>query len=158
MRILVVGAGGVGSAVAAVARRGRFFESMTLADVDVSRAEAAVAPLDDERFASASVDGSDPASLAETITTSGADVVLNATDPSFNPEIFQAAFDAGCTYLDMAMTLSSPHPERPYEEPGAKLGDAQFAEHERWRERGLLALVGIGVEPGLSDVFARYAA
>src|SRR5205814_9412545 len=69
-----------------------------------------------------------------------------------------AAFTAGCTYLDMAMTLSSPHPERPHEEPGAKLGDAQFAEHERWRERGLLALVGIGVEPGLSDVFARYAA
>ena len=39
-----------------------------------------------------------------------------------------------------------------------KLGDAQFAMHEEWREGGLLALVGIGVEPGLSDVFARYAA
>jgi saccharopine dehydrogenase-like NADP-dependent oxidoreductase len=58
----------------------------------------------------------------------------------------------------MAMTLSEPHPERPYEEPGVKLGDAQFAEDERWRDAGLLALVGIGVEPGLSDVFARYAA
>jgi saccharopine dehydrogenase (NAD+, L-lysine-forming) len=84
--------------------------------------------------------------------------VLNATDPRFNPLIFAAAFEAGCTYLDMAMTLSSPHPQRPYEQPGVKLGDAQFAEHERWAERGLLALVGIGVEPGLSDVFARYAA
>jgi saccharopine dehydrogenase-like NADP-dependent oxidoreductase len=158
MRILVVGAGGVGSAVAAVARRRRFFELMTLADVDVRRAEAAVAPLGDERFTSASVDASDPASLAATIATSAADVVLNATDPRFNPPIFRAAFDAGCTYLDMAMTLSSPHPERPYEEPHVKLGDAQFAEHERWLERGLLALVGMGVEPGLSDVFARYAA
>jgi len=84
--------------------------------------------------------------------------VLNATDPRFNPQIFAAAFGAGCTYLDMAMTLSSPHPDRPHEEPGVKLGDAQFAENDRWRERGLLALVGIGVEPGLSDVFARYAA
>jgi saccharopine dehydrogenase-like NADP-dependent oxidoreductase len=58
----------------------------------------------------------------------------------------------------MAMTLSEPHPERPYEVPGVKLGDRQFAEHERWQEAGLLALLGIGVEPGLSDVFARYAA
>ena len=58
----------------------------------------------------------------------------------------------------MAMTLSRPHPERPHEQPGVKLGDEQFAERERWEEAGLLALVGIGVEPGLSDVFARYAA
>src|SRR3954466_13851755 len=158
MRILVVGAGGVGSAVAAVARRRRFFERMTLADLDPRRAEAAVAPLDGDRFAAASVDASDEASLATAIAESGADAVLNATDPRFNPQIFAAAFEAGCTYLDMAMTLSAPHPERPYEEPGVKLGDAQFAEHKRWQERGLLALVGIGVEPGLSDVFARYAA
>jgi saccharopine dehydrogenase-like NADP-dependent oxidoreductase len=158
MRILVVGAGGVGSAIAAVARRRGFFERMTLADLDVLRAEAAVAPLDDKRFASAAVDASDPGALAAAIAASGADVVLNATDPRFNPQIFGAAFAAGCTYLDMAMTLSSPHPERPYEEPHVKLGDAQFAEHERWLERGLLALVGIGVEPGLSDVFARHAA
>ena len=38
-----------------------------------------------------------------------------------------------------------------------KLGDAQFDAAERWSEAGRLALVGIGVEPGLSDVFARYA-
>jgi saccharopine dehydrogenase-like NADP-dependent oxidoreductase len=158
MRILVVGAGGVGSAVAAVARRRRFFERMTLADLDAARAESAVAPLDDNRFAAAAVDASDEASLTAAIAESGADAVLNATDPRFNPQIFAAAFEAGCTYLDMAMTLSSPHPQRPYEEPGVKLGDAQFADHERWVERGLLALVGIGVEPGLSDVFARSAA
>jgi saccharopine dehydrogenase (NAD+, L-lysine forming) len=158
MRILVVGAGGVGSAVGAVARRRGFFERMTLADVDARRAEAAVAPLGDERFAAAAVDASDPGSLASAIAESRAEVVLNATDPRFNRQIFAAAFEAGCTYLDMAMTLSSPHPERPYEQPHVKLGDAQFAEHERWVERGLLALVGMGVEPGLSDVFARYAA
>src|SRR5256885_9287135 len=158
MRILVVGAGGVGSAVAAVARRRAFFERMTLVDLDVRRAEAAVAPLDDKRFASAGVDASDPEALASAIAASGADVVLNATDPRFNPSIFDAVFDAGCTYLDMALTFASPHPQRPYEEPHVKLGDAQFAEPERWLERGVLALVGMGVEPGLSDVFARYAA
>jgi saccharopine dehydrogenase-like NADP-dependent oxidoreductase len=58
----------------------------------------------------------------------------------------------------MAMTLSRPHPERPHDQPGAMLGADQFAASDRWSERGLLALVGMGVEPGLSDVFARYAA
>ena len=87
-----------------------------------------------------------------------ADVILNAVDPRFNPAIFAAAFEANCTYLDMAMTLSRPHPEKPYEEPGVKLGDEQFARDEQWKAAGLLALVGMGVEPGLSDVLARYAA
>ena len=72
--------------------------------------------------------------------------------------IFDGAFAAGADYLDMAMSLSQPHPERPHEEPGVKLGDEQFAKAGDWEEAGRLALVGIGVEPGLSDVFARYAA
>lgn len=56
------------------------------------------------------------------------------------------------------MTLSEPHPVHPFEETHVKLGDYQFAQDENWRQAGLLALVGIGVEPGASDVFARYAA
>ncbi|MDE3026699.1 MAG: saccharopine dehydrogenase NADP-binding domain-containing protein, partial [Acidobacteriota bacterium] len=158
MKVLVVGTGGVGAAVAAVARRRRFFERIVLADVNAARAEAVVASLADPRFEAAAVDASDAGSVAELIRASGADAVLNATDPRFNPQIFAAAGEAGTTYLDLAMTLSRPHPLQPYERPGVMLGDAQFAEHERWLERGNLALVGIGVEPGLSDVFARYAA
>ena len=158
MKVLVVGTGGVGAAVAAVARRRRFFERMTFADLDPARPQQLVASLADDRFAAAAVDASDTGSVAELIRASGADAVLNATDPRFDPQIFAAAFATGATYLDMAMTLSSPDQEAPYERPGVKLGDAQFAEHERWAERGRLALVGIGVEPGLSDIFARYAA
>ena len=99
-----------------------------------------------------------PAAIVELARAERADAILNACDPRFNPPIFEAAFEAGCTYLDMAMTLSKPHPERPYSEVGVMLGDEQFAQTPRWEEAGLLALVGIGVEPGLSDVFARYAA
>jgi saccharopine dehydrogenase (NAD+, L-lysine-forming) len=156
VKVLVVGTGGVGAAVGAVARRRDFFERMTFADLDPARPEAVVARLDDGRFAAAQVDASDEASVAALARE--ADVVLNATDPRFNPPIFAAAFEGGCTYLDMAMTLSEPHPEEPYSQPGVMLGEAQFVEHQRWSEAGRLALVGIGVEPGLSDVFARYAA
>jgi saccharopine dehydrogenase-like NADP-dependent oxidoreductase len=150
VRILVVGTGGVGGAVAAVAQRRSFFERMTLADVDPARPQALVDSLGDDRFAAAQVDASDPASVAALIRETGSDAVLNATDPRFNPQIFEAAFETGATYLDMAMTLS--------ERGGARLGDAQFAQHDAWAAKGQLALVGIGVEPGLSDVFARYAA
>jgi saccharopine dehydrogenase (NAD+, L-lysine-forming) len=159
MRVLIVGAGGVGAAVAAIARRRAFIEHLTLADVDQRRAATVAARMgDDRRLASARVDASDEAQLAELIASIAPDAVLNATDPRFNEPIFNACFVTGTTYLDMAMTLSKPHPERPYEEPGVKLGDAQFAAARQWEEAGLLALVGIGVEPGLSDVLARYAA
>jgi saccharopine dehydrogenase-like NADP-dependent oxidoreductase len=157
MRVLVVGAGGVGSAVAAIARRRGFFERMILADLSADRAAAAAAR-GDERFGSAALDASDSAAIAALARAERADVVLNACDPWLNPPIFAAARAAGCHYLDMAMTLSERHPERPFELPGVMLGDAQFAVHDLWEADGLLALCGMGVEPGLSDVFARYAA
>jgi saccharopine dehydrogenase-like NADP-dependent oxidoreductase len=158
VKILVIGAGGVGAAVGAVARRRDFFERLVFADVSEDRAIAAAERTGDDRFSGIALDASDEDSIAAAARAHEADAVLNAVDPRFNPPIFAAAFAAGCTYLDLAMTLSEPHPERPYEETGVKLGDAQLAQHERWQERGLLALVGMGVEPGLSDVFARYAA
>jgi saccharopine dehydrogenase (NAD+, L-lysine forming) len=157
MRILVIGSGGVGAAVAAIARRRDFFERMVLADLNPERAKAAVAGLDDGRFGSAAVDASDRAAIVELARAERADVILNACDPWLNPPIFGAAFEAGCTYLDMAMTLSRRHPEKPFEQPGVMLGDEQFAAAGEWERAGRLALVGIGVEPGLSDVFARYA-
>jgi saccharopine dehydrogenase-like NADP-dependent oxidoreductase len=158
VRVLVVGAGGVGSAFAAIAQRRAFFEHITLGDLAAQRAEAVTARLDDERFSAVALDASSVESMVECIRAAEADVVLNATDPRFNPQIFAAAFETRCMYVDMAMTLSEPDPEQPYQRPGVKLGDLQFAEHERWRDAGLLALVGMGVEPGLSDVFARFAA
>jgi saccharopine dehydrogenase-like NADP-dependent oxidoreductase len=158
MRILVIGAGGVGSATAAIAARRSFFDHFVLADFDEQRARDAVAELDDGRFTAARVDASDADAVAELTRAVDADVVLNACDPRLNPPIFDGVFVAGRTYLDMAMHLSSPHPERPHEACGVKLGDAQFDVADRWEAKRQLALVGIGVEPGMSDVFARYAA
>jgi saccharopine dehydrogenase-like NADP-dependent oxidoreductase len=157
MRILVIGAGGVGGAVAAIARRRDFFERMVLADVSLDRARAAAAR-GDERFGAVALDATDTGAIVALAEAERADAILNACDPWLNPPIFAAAARAGCTYLDMAMTLSERHPSRPFEEPGVKLGDAQFAAAGEWEAAGRLALCGIGVEPGLSDVFARYAA
>jgi saccharopine dehydrogenase (NAD+, L-lysine-forming) len=158
MRVLVIGAGGVGEAIAAIARRRGFFERMLLADIDRGRAQAVVDRLGDDRLAAAALDASDEDAIVALAREERATLILNACDPRFNPPIFAAARAAGCNYLDMAMTLSEPHPERPFEEPGVKLGDAQFAAAADWEGAGLLALVGMGVEPGFADVAARYAA
>jgi saccharopine dehydrogenase-like NADP-dependent oxidoreductase len=158
VRILVVGTGGVGSAFAAIAKRRPFFEHCALADYDPARPTEVVEGLDDGRFSAHAVDASSTESIAALIRETEADAVLNSVDPLFNVPIFDACFDAGVTYLDMAMTLSEPHPTNPYEEVGVKLGDYQFERAEAWEEKGLLALVGIGIEPGAADVFARFAA
>ena len=153
-----MGTGGVGSAFAAIARRRAFFEHCVLADYELQRAETAVSGLDDGRFSGQRVDASTKEDVLRLIAETKPDAVLNAVDPVFNMPIFEACFEARVTYLDMAMSLSRPHTERPYEEPGVKLGDEQFARAKAWEDAGLLALVGIGVEPGAADVFARYAA
>src|SRR3954469_7016550 len=158
MRILLVGAGGVGGAVTGIAARRPFFEAMVVADYDLGRAEKAVAAVGDDRFTAARVDAADEAAVRALLIEHRCDALLNATDPRFVLPLFRAALAAGATYLDMAMSLSRPHPERPHELTGVKLGDEQFAEAERWETAGRVALVGMGVEPGLSDVLARYAA
>jgi saccharopine dehydrogenase (NAD+, L-lysine forming) len=158
MRILVLGAGGVGGSVVPIAARRSFFEHVVVADYDEGRATTVVDRIDDPRFSAARVDASDAAAVAALCRAERISHVLNAVDPRFVMPIFEGAFAAGADYLDMAMSLSRPHPERPHELTGVKLGDEQFAQADAWQSAGRLALVGIGVEPGLSDVFARYAA
>jgi saccharopine dehydrogenase (NAD+, L-lysine forming) len=158
VRILVIGSGGVGSALAPIAARRDFFEQIVMADYDLDRARRAVDGVGDERFVAARIDASNAEEVAALAREHRATHVVNAVDPRFVMPIFDGAFAAGADYLDMAMSLSRPHPDRPHEQPGVKLGDEQFAKAGAWETAGRLALVGMGVEPGLSDVFARHAA
>jgi saccharopine dehydrogenase (NAD+, L-lysine-forming) len=158
MRVVLVGAGGVGDAFARIAARRPFFERLVVADYDRERAERTVAAVGDDRFVVAQVDASDADSVAALVRDHQGTHVMNAVDPRFVMPIFDGAYAAGADYLDMAMSLSQPDMERPYERVGVKLGDEQFAKAAQWEQAGRLALVGMGVEPGLSDVFARYAA
>ena len=158
MNILMVGTGSVGAAVVAIAARRGFFDSFVAADYSVDRAKRAVAAVADDRFTATTVDASSTADIAELCRTHDITHVLNAVDPRFTMSVFDGALNAGAHYLDMAMSLSRPHPEEPYRRTGIKLGDEQFAAAPSWEAAGQLALVGMGVEPGMSDVFARYAA
>jgi saccharopine dehydrogenase-like NADP-dependent oxidoreductase len=165
MRILLVGAGGVGDAIAKIAARRDFFETIVVSDYDPARAQRTIDWIAAKhgadaaaRFVAAQVDASDPEAVAALAREHGASHVMNAVEPKFVPTVFAGALAAGADYLDMAMSLSEPHPEDPYSQTGVKLGDDQFEQAPDWEQAGRLALVGMGVEPGLSDVFARHAA
>jgi saccharopine dehydrogenase-like NADP-dependent oxidoreductase len=163
MKILLVGAGGVGNALAKLLATRDFYEHVIVADYDTSRAEGVLEwiaerfPNARSRFSAEHIDASAPENVTALAKKHSATVVMNAVEPAFVQSIFQGALDANADYMDMAMSLSIPHPTDPHNTPGIKLGDWQFDRAAEWEASGRLALVGMGVEPGISDVFAKYA-
>ena len=157
MRALVIGAGGVGSAIANIASRKSFITELVIADYDASKAHAVTQKIQDPRFTSVEVDAGDLVALEGLISKVNPDVVINAVDPRFVMQIFTAVQNAGANYMDMAMSLSKAHPTDPFHKTGVMLGDEQFAQAETWEKNNNYALIGIGIEPGMSDIFARYA-
>jgi len=124
MRILLVGAGGVGTAFARIAAR-RSFAELVIADYDLGRAQRAAVARDG--YEAVQLDARDERAVAGLLTQRRCDVLMNATDPRFVMPLFCAAIQAGTHYLDMAMSLSYPHPDDPYRETGVKLGDRVLA-------------------------------
>jgi saccharopine dehydrogenase-like NADP-dependent oxidoreductase len=158
MKVLLVGVGGVGEAIATIAKPRSWIEQIILADYKIERAKEVQKKLgDDQRFPVEFIDASQQENVEALAKKYHVDLIMNAVDPVLNQQIFDAAYNVGATYMDMAMTLSELHPDDPFHKPGIKLGDYQFEMAKDWEAKGLLAIVGIGVEPGMADVFARYA-
>jgi len=160
MKVLLVGVGGVGEAIAAIAKPRKWLELMVLADYNVKRAEEVqkkMGTADAKRFPVEFIDASKQESIETLAKKYNVDLIMNSVDPVFNKQIFDAAYNVGVKYMDMAMTLSEPHPTDPFHKVGVKLGDYQFDKAKAWEQKKALALVGFGVEPGMADVFARYA-
>jgi saccharopine dehydrogenase-like NADP-dependent oxidoreductase len=158
MKVLLVGVGGVGEAIAAIAKSHKWVEQMVLADYNVKRAKEVQKKLrQPKRFPVEFVDAGRKSDIIKLARKFKVDLIMNAVDPVYNEQIFDAAYAVGVNYMDMAMTLSKPHKTDPFNKCGVKLGDYQFAKAKEWKKKGLLALVGIGVEPGMVDVFARHA-
>ena len=151
MRVLLIGVGTVGEAIARLAAERDWCEQLVLADYDTQRATALAASLGGgDRFPVERVDARDSGQIVGLARRHRSELVMNAVDPQFLMPIFEAALEAGTHYMDMAMSLSRPG--------GPKLGDEQFARADAWEASGKLALVGMGMDPGLSDVFAAHAA
>jgi len=159
MRILLVGVGTVGEAIARMCATRDWCETMVLADYDLGRAMRLQGEIGEpERFPVAPLDAGKADLVAEMARRHRVDLVMNAVDPRFVMPLFDGALAAGVNYMDMATSLSRPHPTDPYQLPGIKLGDEQFGRSAEWERAGRLAVVGMGMDPGLTDVFAAYAA
>ena len=128
MRVLLVGAGGVGSAAVGIAARRDFFETLVVADYDLRRAQRAIASHPgDARLVAAQVDASSADAVSALCREHRITHVFNAVDPRFVMPVFDGAYAAGADYLDMAMSLSHLHPQVPHEQTGVKLGDGVAA-------------------------------
>jgi saccharopine dehydrogenase-like NADP-dependent oxidoreductase len=159
MKVLLVGLGTVGEAVAKLSAGKPWLEQMVLADHDIDRVRSIAAEIGDAAaYPTAQIDASDTAAVEALARQYGVDVVVNAVDPRFVMPVFRGALAAGAHYIDTAVSLSEPHPTEPYSKPGRLLGEEQFAMDAEWRERGQLALLGVGISPGLVQVFAAGAA
>ena len=162
MKVLIVGTGGVGESMAAIAARRDpnkgWLEKMVMADYDLAKAQAISKRLGEDRFPAEKVDASNPDEVAALATKHGVDIICNLVAPEFNPQLLQAALKAKTHYLDTAMTVSEPHPEGLIGPTGVMLGDKEFPLSPEFDKIGKVAFAGFGVEPGMADYFARYAA
>jgi saccharopine dehydrogenase-like NADP-dependent oxidoreductase len=128
-----------------------------IADYDLGRSLQLADRVGDPRFTGVQVDASDETEIIRLIEIHQVTHVLNLLDPRYVMPIFRACLVSRVNYLDTAMSLSRPNASSPFTQTGVKLGDEQFELASDWERAGILALCGMGVEPGLADVFARYA-
>ena len=148
MKVLLVGVGGVGEAVAVMANTRPWLEKMVLADYSLERARKVQTKLNNlEKFPVEQLDASDIDQVIQIARKHQVDLLMNAVNVEFDTALFEAAYQSGCTYMDMAMNGI-----------GADMGKYEFAAHDKWVQKGLLAIRATGADPGMTDVFARYAA
>ena len=150
MKVLLVGVGGVGEAIAVIAKDKPWLEKMVLADYNLKRVKEVRRKLGSPRkkFPVEWIDAGDKKQIVELAKKYDVDLIMNAVDPVFNEKIFDAAYQAGCHYMDMAMTLSAPHPTDPFQQCGVKLGDYQFERAAKWEKKRPAGLRGYGRRAG----------
>ena len=139
MKVLVVGLGAVGSVIAQVLLQGKAIESVTMADKNTAQA-LELAKLSRSRTKVVKIDANNKEELGAAIE--GQDVVINVSHPRFNHQMMDLSLSSGANYIDLA---------------GNGLSE-QLAQDKVWKDAGLLALPGLGEDPGLSNIYARFAA
>ncbi len=148
-KVLIIGAGGVGSVVTQkCARVPEVFSEITLASRTLEKCEK-IAGLIARPIGTAQVDADNVAETASLLRRLQPDLVINAALPYQDLSIMDACLEAGVNYLDTAN----------YEPPeeAAFSYKWQWAYDEKFRRAGLTALLGSGFDPGVTNVFCVYA-
>jgi len=146
----MLGAGAVGTVAALKFVQDAMLEQLVIADAVSARASLLADRVNEPRATSRRLDARDRVALARTIRETGSTLVLNAALPATNLEVMRACLDAGCHYIDMASGGS--------EDDGIPKLDDQFALDAEFKAAGRLAMLGMGADPGTTNVYAAYAA
>ncbi len=148
-RVLVIGAGGVGGVVAhKCAQRPEAFSEIMLASRTLARVEAVAAGLP-RKVLVRQVDADEPAQVARLIREFRPALVLNMALPYQDLSIMDACLETRTDYLDTANY-------EPRDVARFEYG-WQWAYHERYRDAGVMALLGCGFDPGVTNAFTAYA-
>ncbi|NOQ30156.1 MAG: saccharopine dehydrogenase family protein [Helicobacteraceae bacterium] len=148
--VLIIGAGGVGRVVThKCVMNKKVFTKIVLASRRISSCEKIQSELEEGAITVAQVDADNVAQTTELIKSTGASLVINVALPYQDLTIMDACLNANVAYLD---TANYEHPDTAkfeYKE--------QWAKHEEFKAKGLLALLGSGFDPGVTNVFCAYA-
>ncbi len=150
MKVLVLGAGAVGTVSALKFVQEANVEQLVVADAVSARAALLADRLDDPRVRAVTLDAASRTDLARVLRDTGTTILLNAALPVTNLVVMRACLDAGCDYIDMASGGT--------DADGIPKLEDQFALDAEFKAAGRLALLGMGADPGTSNVYAAYAA
>jgi saccharopine dehydrogenase (NAD+, L-lysine-forming) len=152
-RVLIIGAGGVGGVVAhKCAQVPEVFEHITLASRTLSRCEKIrddVQALTGRKIDVAQVDADNVPETVALIRKVKPDLVLNVALPYQDLTLMDACLEAGVNYLDTANYEPKDVAKFEYK--------WQWAYKEKFEKAGLMALLGSGFDPGVTNVFCAYA-
>ncbi|MGQ9459788.1 MAG: saccharopine dehydrogenase C-terminal domain-containing protein [Candidatus Bathyarchaeaceae archaeon] len=148
MEVAILGMGAVGGTVARFLAKSKYVDKLLLADINEARARELKSKIESDKVWTEKVDASNRESLAKVVK--GNDLIINATVADYNLEVMNAAFNAGSNYIDFVGG-------GPREVLGTPEIKEQLALNDQWAERGLLAVVGLGVSPGIMGLIARKA-
>ncbi|MBP3331007.1 MAG: saccharopine dehydrogenase family protein [Tidjanibacter sp.] len=149
-KVLIIGAGGVGTVVTCKIAANPIFTDIMLASRTKSKCDDIAARFEPGRVKTAAVDADSVEQLCELMRSFGPDIVVNVALPYQDLTIMDACLECGVNYLDTANyePLDEAHFEYSW----------QWAYRERFEKAGLTAILGCGFDPGVSAIFTAYAA
>lgn len=150
MKVLVLGCGAVGTVSALKFAQEPSCEQLVVADAVPGRAQQLADRIGHPHVVALTLNAGDRHAVARALRETRSTILLNAALPATNLIVMRACLDAGADYIDMASGGA--------ENDGTPKLPDQFALDAEFRAAGRLALLGMGADPGTSNVYAAYAA
>ena len=148
-RVMIIGAGGVGNVTARKCAKDTVnFESIVLASRTLARCEE-IARKTGGRIIPEKVDASNSKDVARLIERYKPDIVINTALPYHDLPIMDACLETGTHYIDTANYEPPDEPNFCYQ--------WQWNYHDKYAEKGIMALLGCGFDPGVTNIFCAYA-